>query len=83
MMNLKKGGNQMEMFSTAEEIVEAVCNEDDIAKRKAAVKTLVGFAIHKKDYMASSVGAEGLAGKVVVSLLFMATQNVGELEGGE
>jgi len=67
----------MEMFDTADEIVEAVSNEDDVVKRKAAVKALVGFATHEKDFMTSGVGHKGLAGKVTVTCLFMVIRNMG------
>ena len=73
----------MDMFNTADEIIEAVCNEDDIVIRKAAIKSLVGFATHEKDYMTSNVGQEGLPGKVTVSLLFMAIRNMGNPGGGD
>ena len=73
----------MDMFATADEIIEAVCDEDDIVKRRAAIKVLIGFAVHEKDYMTSGVGKEGLVGKVTVSLLFMAIRNMGQPKGGD
>jgi len=72
----------MEMFDSADKIVEAVSNEDDIVKRKAAIKALVGFATHEKEWMTSSIGDKGLAGKVTVSLLFIAISNMGKPKGG-
>ena len=73
----------MDMFNNANEIVEAINSIENVEERKAALKVVVGFALHEKEWMTSSVGEDSLAGKLTVSILFLTIRNMNpKLKGG-
>lgn len=67
----------MEMFNTADEIVEAINGVEDVEERMAALKVVVGFALHEKEWMTSGVGEDSLVGKLTLSMLFLTIRNMG------
>ena len=68
----------MDMFNDPDEIVEAICNAEDIVERNAAIKVAVGFALHEEGLMTADVGKDSLSAKVTVSLLFLSIKNMGK-----
>ena len=73
----------MEIFETTDEIVEAVMNCKDREEAKAALRVIVGFAMHDQGTMTSGVSQQGLPNKVTLSLLIISVQNMGKPKGGE
>lgn len=72
----------MEIFETADEMVNAITNCKDPKEAKNALKVLVGFSMHEKGAMTSGVEQTGLPNKITLSLLMVAVKNMAK-KGGE
>ncbi len=73
----------MKVFKTGAEIIEAIINCKDPKETKEAISTVVKFALHDKSLTNDNSLSPGLANKVMLSMLLMAVQELGEPKGGE
>ena len=72
----------MEIFNTADEIVDAIYVHEDSVERKAAIRVAVKFAMRDADDISKDMDTSSLANKVLLSLLMLSIQGM-KPKGGE
>lgn len=82
-MDLKKGGEQVEIFETTDAMVDAILNCEDKEEARAALRVLAGFIFHDQEASISGVEKQGLPNKITLSLILNAVKNLGKPKGGE
>ena len=82
-MDLKKGGNYVDIFNSVDEVIDSITDCKDKKEAKAALRAAVGFAMHDKEATTSGIDLNGLPKKVTLTILMHGLQSIGKFKEGD